>query len=43
MHDQVFDQAFNFTCAFMDPDKVRRIMLIPSDLEQTCIYLATDQ
>lgn len=43
MHGQVFDQAFSFTCTFMDPDKVKRIMLIPSDLEQTCIYLATDQ
>ena len=27
----------------MDPDKVKKIMLIPSDLERTCIYLATDQ
>ena len=24
MHGQVFDQAFNFTCAFMDPDKVKK-------------------
>ena len=24
-------------------DKVKRIMLIPRDLERTCIYLATDQ
>lgn len=20
----IFDQAFNFTCAFMDPDKVKK-------------------
>ena len=44
MHDyKVFDQAFTFTCAFnMYPDKEKRIMLIPGDLERTCIYLATD-
>ena len=43
MHDyKVFDQAFTFTCTFMYPDKEKRIMLIPGDLERTCIYLATD-